>query len=400
MSAERLAEASMASFQLPDGFSDSSAVLAMGGELKSSFCMLAGGEARLSQAGGDLEQAGVFRNYADQLEAGTSEVDGDFSPDCIAIDMHPDYLSAQMGERLADRYEIPVVRVQHHHAHIAATMAEHQHPLTAGPVLGIALDGLGFGADGSIWGGEFLLANYAESTRLGRFQPVAMPGGAQAVREPWRNALAHLYVCGWADVAGRFGDTDIVRFLQTKQLPVLQTMLDKSLNSPLASSAGRLFDAVAACLDIHREMLAHEAQAAIELERLASLSLNLKTVAYPFTIQTDQGLEQLEWSAMWLALLADLANGINREIIAARFHRTLIMAISELAESLCHTHGLNSVAISGGVFQNKLLRDGVKEQLSDCGLQVLMAEKAPPHDGGLALGQAVVAAANMMGERP
>jgi len=380
-------------FTLPAGFASAPAILAMGAELKSGFCLLHEGHARLSEIDGDLEQADVFRTYSASLEAMCAE--HDFRHTQIAVDMHPDYLSTQLGERMHQRHHCPVTRVQHHHAHIAAAMAEYDYPLEGKPLLGIALDGLGFGLDRTIWGGEFLLAEYSGFTRLGRFQPVAMPGGAQAIREPWRNALAHLHACGWNDVVGHYARTDIVDFLYEKPLLNLQMMMNRGLNSPMASSAARLFDAAAACLDIFRDRVTYEGQAAIALETMAAPVFTTQAVyAYPYAIHhCDDGILQLDWSSMWLALLQDSAHEVAREMIAARFHQTVICAVSDLARQLCHDHHLEHVVLSGGVFQNLLLRHGVEQQLLSSGLQVLIPQRAPLHDGGLALGQAVIAAA-------
>ncbi len=377
---------------LPEEFRSAPPVLAMGAELKSSFCLLANGQARLFESNGDLEQTNVFRAYNDALESACTE--HAFCPEQIALDMHPDYLSTQTGLRLADLHGSNIISVQHHHAHIAACLAEHSYPLHAEPVLGIALDGLGFGVDGTIWGGEFLLANYADFTRLGCFQPVAMPGGAQAIREPWRNALAHLHACDWEVMREQFPDSDIITFLNNKPLAPLQTMLNKGLNSPIASSAGRLFDAAAACLDIYRERVTQEGQAAIELERIASEVMDKTDKAYPIHMRTcPDGLIQLQWTAMWQALLTDLDHGVDKAVIAARFHQTIIMAACELALNLCQRHRINHIALSGGVFQNRLLRSGVEKRLQRHGFNVLISQQVPINDGGLSLGQAAIAAA-------
>ncbi len=385
----------MSVFVLPREMTEAPAVLAMGGELKSSFCLLSHGRAMLFDAMGDLEQADVFRAYGATLEQACAA--HGFRPKHIATDMHPDYLSTQMGQRLAERYGIGVTPVQHHHAHIAACLAEHVWPMDGTPVLGIALDGLGYGADGTIWGGEFLMADYRGFTRLACFQPVGMPGGAQAIRQPWRNTLAHLHACGWEDIVADFGDTDIVRYLRGKPLSVLQAMLERGLNTPQASSAGRLFDAVAACLGIHRDFVASEGEAAIALERMATTAMaQAADEAYPFGVETSpDGLWQLTWKPSWRALLGDVSQGVDTARMAARFHHTLIAAITELGMRLCRQHDLTTAVLSGGVFQNRLLREGVCRALEANGLQVLMPERAPAHDGGLALGQAAVAAARM-----
>lgn len=386
----------MSVFALPAEFAGAPPVLAMGGELKGSFCLLAQGRAMLSDAVGDLEQADVFRAYASALEQSCTAPG--FRPAHIATDMHPDYLSTQTGQQLAECDGIGVSSVQHHHAHIAACLAEHGRPLHASPVLGIALDGLGYGADGTIWGGEFLMADYRVFTRLACFQPVGMPGGTQAIRQPWRNALAHLHACGWDDIVGKFGDTDMIRYLNGKPLSVLHAMLERGLNTPQASSAGRLFDAVAACLGIHRDAVASEGEAAIELERMATAAMaQVSDAAYPFSIEASaDGPSRLAWRPLWHALLTDMSAGVDAGRMAAMFHNTLVAAIAELGLQLCRRHRLTTVALSGGVFQNRLLRHGVCRALESGGLAVLVPERAPAHDGGLALGQAAVAAARLL----
>ncbi len=223
---------------LPEGFAAAPDLLALGGELKATFCLVKDGAAILSQHQGDLENAATFDDYRHNLSLYTHLFAHE--PTAIAIDRHPDYLSAKLGRqqsRLAGR---PLVEVQHHHAHIAACMAENGYPLAAPPVLGIALDGLGWGEDGTIWGGELLLADYAGFRRLATFKPVAMPGGAQAAREPWRNLYAHLTAeTGWSELAESLEGLEIQRFLAAKPLATLDRMIAAGINSPKASSCGQ-----------------------------------------------------------------------------------------------------------------------------------------------------------------
>jgi len=378
-------------FSLPKGFSGSPTILAMGAELKSSSCLLQAGEVRLFQLGGDLEQAKIFHRYQAHIDALLRVA----QPACVAVDCHPDYLSSQLGQRTG----LHVMMVQHHHAHIAACLAEYARPLDSPAVLGIALDGLGLGSDGQLWGGEFLRVDYRQCSRLGRFEPVAMLGGTQAIKQPWRNTYAYLAGDHWDAVANRFGDTEIIRFLQQQSLTLLNTMIERGLNAPLASSAGRLFDAVAASLGIHRQAIDFEAQAAIKLEQQATTVFEHEEGYYPFDLypQAD-GLVQLHWSRMWFALLEDIQRGCDSAVIAARFHHTLIRAVVSLATRLCQQYGLDHVVLSGGVFQNKLLRRGVADGLRRRGLHVLIPQRTPVHDGGLALGQAVIAAARSLYE--
>lgn len=379
---------------LPPGFGAAPAVLAMGGDLKHTFCLLGDGQAVLSPHIGDMAHAEVYRDCRHALDLHRALFD--FRPQAVAVDMHPDYLSGRLGREQAAAESTPLVVVQHHHAHIAACMAEHGVPLDAPPVLGIALDGLGYGADGTLWGGEFLEAGYRGFVRLACFRPVAMPGGDRAAREPWRNAFAQLNVLGWERMLSEFGDVDVLRYLAGRRVDVLQAMIARGLNSPPASSCGRLFDAVAAVLGICRERASYEGQAAIELESLA-MSASGDAAAYPFRIApTEHGVSHLCWDTMWPALLADVRRGTDRAAIAARFHRTVIDAVAGAALALCRQRKLDTVVLGGGAFQNRLLLSGVVDALPRAGLTVLAPERIPPNDGGLSLGQATVAAARLL----
>ena len=270
---------------LPDGFADAGDILAMGGELKNTFCLLKSGRAILSQHIGDLEDAVTNRDYRHNLELYRNLFD--YRPACIVVDRHPQYFSTRLGQEMAQSGGLPLQDVQHHHAHIASCLAEHGIPVDTRPVLGVVLDGLGYGEDGTFWGGEFLQADYAGFRRLARFRPVPMLGGSQAMREPWRNTLAHLMSSfGWDEVRDRYPDLDIIRFLETQPLAGFRTMAEKGLNSPLASSCGRLFDAVAAAIGVCRERASHEGQAAIELESLATAEFHRQAPhAYPYGVE-------------------------------------------------------------------------------------------------------------------
>ncbi|MCP4044315.1 MAG: carbamoyltransferase HypF, partial [Gammaproteobacteria bacterium] len=312
-----------------------------------------------------------------------------FRPVVIAVDKHPDYLSTRQGRAIAAEEDVRLVEVQHHHAHIAACMAEHGLPPDTDKVLGVALDGLGYGDDGAIWGGEFLLADYRGTERLAHFQPVPMLGGAQAIREPWRNTFAHLLeTLGWERVAGEYPNLEIVRFLRGKPLATLRTMASRGLNSPPASSAGRLFDAVAAALGVCRESAGFEGQAAIELEALAaSHFMGQVDFGYGFELRGDC----LNWTPLWSALLKELGDGVALGIIAARFHHGVAAAVAETAGRLCGKHELPTVVLSGGVFQNRLLLERTTLLLRGRGLKVLSPLSTPANDGGLSFGQAVIA---------
>ncbi len=298
---------------LPEGFAASPPVVAMGGELKNTFCLLKNGQAVLSQHLGDLEDAATFAEYRRSLALYCKLFD--HAPHVLAIDCHPQYLSTQLGQEWAARDGLELEEVQHHHAHIASCMAEHGVPLDALPVLGIALDGLGYGDDGTLWGGEFLIADYLGYTRLGRFKPVAMPGGARAAREPWRNTFAHLDgAFGWERCLRDHPGLELVRFLETRPAAALSAMIRNNINSPPASSCGRLFDAVAAALGICRERASYEGQAAIELEACVDEQILERDAGYPFAIDLapcdlpSSTPATLDSKPMWETLLRDLAD--------------------------------------------------------------------------------------------
>jgi hydrogenase maturation protein HypF len=384
-----------APLRLPAGFQPSPPVLAMGGELKNSFCLLAHGQATLSQHIGDLEDAATHRDYRRNLDLYRRLFE--FAPAVIAVDSHPNYLSSQWGREWAHAEGLVLAEVQHHHAHIAGCMAEHRLPPDTGPVLGIALDGLGYGEDGTIWGAEFLRADYREFQRLAHFRPVAMLGGSQAIREPWRNSFAYLAsLFGWNRFVDAYPGLELSRFLRAKPVAALLAMLEKGINSPRASSAGRLFDAVAAAIGICRATASHEGQAAMELEALAEASWELEAGAYPHEIVEAGAIPMLQWRPLWVALLDDLCADTAPSVMAVRFHRGLISGVSEMAERLCRRDGLDTVVLGGGVFQNRLLLEGVCRRLRSRELEVLSPELVPANDGGLALGQAVVAAARTL----
>lgn len=378
---------------LGEGLSSSDNILAMGGELKNTFCLLQQGRAVLSQHMGDLEDVATYRDYLHNLELYRNLYD--FEPDLIVVDKHPNYLSTQYGRQLAAETGVKLIEVQHHHAHIASVIAEHGRQPDAGKVLGIALDGLGFGEDGTIWGGEFLLADYFGFERLAWFEPAPMLGGAKAMEEPWRNTLAHLFnTPGWQQVVDNYGELDLVRYLQGKPLETLRTMAEKGLNSPMASSAGRLFDAVAAALDVCREKAGFEGQAAIELEALASPFMERESDrAYGYEFK-DQCLS---WKPLWQGVLDDLKTGTERGVIAVRFHLAVASAVATTAIELCSQYGLSTVAVSGGVFQNRLLLEKTVNLLAESDLEVLIPEAVPMNDGGLSLGQAAIGVAHLKG---
>ncbi len=377
---------------LPEGFAGAPPLLAMGGELKNTFCLVQDGRATLSQHMGDLEDAATFADYRASLALYRGLLEHE--PELVVVDRHPDYLSSKLGRQIAEAAGLELVDVQHHHAHIAACLAENDVPLGARAVLGVALDGLGYGEDGTIWGGEFLRAEYCGFRRVGHFRPVPMLGGAQAIREPWRSTYAHLrQAFGWERFVREHGRLELAAWLRARPLATLDAMLAKGLNCPLSSSCGRLFDAVAAALGICRGQASYEGQAALELEAcIDPAALDAAGSGYLLAIERAVGQSVLNPAPMWQALLADLARGTPVPVMAARFHLGLADTILDLVGALSDGPA-QPVALSGGVFQNRLLLERVSEGLRARGLTVLSHRLVPAGDGGLSLGQAAVAAA-------
>ena len=364
------------------------------GELKNTFCLLKDGQAILSQHMGDLEDAATHEEAGRNL--GLYARLFDHAPTIIAVDAHPDYLSTWRGYAMAGAR--PVIEVQHHHAHIAACLAENGRSLDAAPVLGIAMDGLGLGPDGTIWGGEFLRADYRGFSREGCLKPVALPGGAAAVREPWRNAYAQLMAeMGWAEFAMNFRELAVFERLQAAPRATLDAMIAGGVNAPLSSSCGRLFDAAAALAGLAWDRQDYEGQAAMLLEAAIDPAALAEPdeLAYPFALPRlgGTGLPYVEPLAVWRALLGDLIVGTPVGVISARFHRGLAGAIVRLARKIGRQAELDTVALSGGCFQNATLFRLVHEGLEAAGFSVLSHSATPANDGGLALGQAVVALA-------
>jgi len=391
-----------AAIALPEGFADAPDLLAMGGEIKNAFCLLADGKAVLSPYIGDLEDATTFDDFRRTLDHFAALFD--HHPAAIALDKHPEYRSAKFGRAQADTANLPVVEVQHHHAHVAACLAENGRALAAPPVLGIVLDGLGWGDDGTIWGGEFLLADYCDAKRLGTLKPVAMPGGDAASHEPWRNLYAHLTAeMSWAELWMNFAELDPIRDLAAKPRATFDAMIKSGMNAPKASSCGRLFDAVAAALGICRQRQGHEGDAASRLEALVSertLHDEDDALAYPLTIPNLPGsnVPYIEPLSMWRALLGDLILDTPAPVIAARFHRGLAKVVAAMAVKLAgDDRRFDTVALSGGCFQNKVLFEETASRLRSAGFAVLSHSQVPMNDGGIALGQAAVAAARLIG---
>src|SRR5580658_136762 len=361
---------------LPKSFAKAPEVLAFGGELKSAFCLIKDGAAILSQHQGDLEDAATFDDYQKNLEL-YRELYSSHAR-VFAADTHPEYLSSKLARERVSKSGV-LHEIQHHHAHIASAMAENSRELDAPPVLGVALDGVGFGADATIWGGEFLRADYQDFTRLAAFKPVAMIGGARAVHEPWRNTYAHLVAAfGWDKFQRDFGDLKLAHYLAGKPLAIIDRMLASGVNVPMASSCGRLFDAVAAAVGICPDSVLFEGQAAMEFEDLIDDDACTAAKSHGFysfgQTLSKTGLEILEPRPMWHALLADLRSGTPLSVISARFHLGLATAVADMAVRLARqsdTGPIDTVVLTGGCFQNKTLLEACVSHIDESGLTCL-----------------------------
>lgn len=355
------------------------AILALGGQLKTTQCIIKGNHAFISPHIGDMETPQARDFFAESLALMKRITKSD--PRIIACDLHPGYYSTKAAKELpAER----VIRVQHHHAHIVSCMAENQ---LDGDVIGLAMDGTGFGPDGNAWGGEFLIANEAAYQRFGHLQYLILPGGEKAIREPWRMAASLLKAASgssWRETAGQLK-------LIPDDIPIdlFDKIIDGKIHSPRASGLGRLFDGIAALIGLRRTV-SFEGQAAMELETLATGSTGS---SYPFELLSNGDLPRiLDMSAAIRSIVADLHAGKSTETIAASFHQTLVDAFTTVAVEMRKSTGLHRVALSGGCFQNRILLEGMMSRLRHSGFAVYYHRQVPAGDGGVCLGQAVIAA--------
>ena len=357
-------------------------VLAVGGQLKNTVCILRGRDAFLSQHVGDLDHTDTYRFFV--LTVGQLKRLLEVAPDRVAYDLHPDYLTTRWALKESG---LPSVGVQHHHAHLVSCMAEHR---LTGTLLGIAMDGTGYGPDDTLWGGEFMIFDEKEYERAGHLPLVPLPGGEAAICQTWRIArsvfsralgtsrLDSLGLKVW-DLVGR------------KKVETVDWMIQVSANCPMSSGCGRLFDAVAALLGVRTENL-YEGQAAVELESLAEKAQPKQTPAYCFQLERSTGLLVPDLGPMLEALAYDAASGLDPGLIAKGFQDCLAQVMVRITLELSRQSGLDRVALSGGVFNNRYITRKVSLNLRSEGLKVYTHRLVPPGDGGLSLGQAVVAA--------
>ncbi|WP_326822288.1 carbamoyltransferase HypF [Streptosporangium sp. NBC_01756] len=352
------------------------AVLACGAELKNTFCLAEGERAFVSQHIGDLENYETLRSFSEGIDH-FRRLFG-ITPRVVAHDLHPEYLSTKYARDLDG---VDLVGVQHHHAHIASCLADNGE---AGPVIGVAFDGLGYGADGTFWGGELLVADLTGFTRAGCLAPVPLPGGTAAIRQPWRMAVAHLDAAYDGAPPG-----DLAVISRHRSWEEVLAVARSGISSPLTSSAGRLFDAVAAILGL-RDTVTYEGQAASALEQRADPA---ERSSYPARLSVAGELLVIQAGDLVRAVVEDLRERTGPETVSARFHNGLADTTAAGCARLRARTGIGTVALSGGVFQNRLLLDRLVRALRRDGFRVLTHRRVPPNDGGISLGQAAVAAA-------
>lgn len=356
-------------------------LLAVGGQLKNVFALGQGDRAVLSHHLGDLDHLAASQAFVRDIAL--YEQLFQIQPQCLVHDLHPDYASTRYALERAEREGLKLLAVQHHHAHLAGCLAEHG---LEGPAIGVIFDGSGYGPDGTIWGGEFLVGDLAGYRRAARLRPVPLPGGEQAVRQPWRMGVAYLLDagCSRASVAAR---------VSSERVAGIEQMLTKRVNAPLTSSMGRLFDAIASIAGV-RDNISYEGQAAQEWEWLAQ-QVTKEDSAYPYALHETDGLLELDFRPLVIALLTDVEIGLSAARMARRFHTTLVQAVVEVVLQLRRQTGLASVVLSGGVFANAILSSELAGRLAGEGLEVLRHRQTPAGDGGLSFGQLAVAAANL-----
>jgi hydrogenase maturation protein HypF len=366
-------------FRLPY---DMSGIVAFGSDLANSFCIGNGNKAILSQYIGDLENydTSVFFDQTLQKFLKLFKV----QPSILVTDLHPDYFSTKLAESYSRRIGtgndtiIPIVKIQHHHAHVASCMAEH---CLDEQVIGVSFDGTGFGMDGRSWGAEFMVCDLLDFKRMTYLEYMALPGGDTATEEPWRMAISYLYkVYGedWLELR-----LPLMEKINQEKARSIMSMIDRNLNCPLVSSAGRLFDAVSAMLGLC-EYASFHAEAPMRLEALVKPGIK---ACYPFKIK-----DTIEVQEVIRGIVDDLETGISLANISTKFHNTLATIILDTIRMISKTTGIHKVVLSGGVFQNKYLLEETENRLISHTFEVYSHQKVPSNDGGIALGQAVIAA--------
>ena len=356
-------------------------VLACGAELKNTFCLTKDAHAFLSQHIGDMENWETLEHFENTIALYQKLFR--IQPEIIACDMHPDYLATKWAKALSEKNGLPLIPVQHHHAHVVSCMVDNG---VQEPVIGVSFDGTGYGTDGHIWGGEFLVADYHHFQRKAYLEYLPLPGGVAAINRPYRTAIGYLYTLLGEEVLSR--ELPCLSSVDKLELDLIKRQVDRRINTPITSSCGRLFDAVSTLLGI-RGKIDYEGQAAVELEM--AVYDGEDDGAYPFTIDIEDGLRVIRLRELFSEIVSDLARGVPTYVISNRFHNAVAKMISEICSQIANEAGINRVALSGGVFQNRLLMGKATAALSAVGLIPITHSHVPCNDGGISLGQAVIA---------
>jgi len=351
-------------------------ILACGAELKNTFCLTRDQYAFLSQHIGDMENLETLNHFQRTIELYRKLFR--IQPEIVAYDLHPEYLSTKYARALPGKK----IGVQHHFAHLISCLAENGE---RGPVIGLTLDGLGYGSDGNFWGGEFLLGDYGSFERKAHLEYVPMPGGTAAIQNPWRMALSYVYV--FLGKEGVMKHLPLFAQNREEKIRLILQQIDQRINSPLTSSCGRLFDGVSALLGLCPS-ISYEGQAAVELEMIADLE---ERGTYDFFREERAGKEIVRLKPLIEGILKDLERGVEHSRISGKFHNTLVKMGVAICQKIRVQGGPKKVALTGGVFQNRLLSERMKAALEKAGFEVLVHRLVPCNDGGLALGQAVIA---------
>ena len=362
---------------------ESKQILACGAELKNTFCLTRDKHAFVSQHIGDMENEDTLEHFENTVDL--YERLFRIEPEIIACDMHPEYLPSKYASQIAVDNKKQLIPVQHHHAHIASCMVENG---LKTPVIGVAFDGVGYGTDGAIWGGEFLVSDWHDFQRMGHFEYVPMPGGAAAIKKPYRMALGYLYSLLGDDFS--LEELPLAK-LNPAETAIIRQQLQKRINCPQTSSVGRLFDAVAALVGLSTE-ISYEAQAAIMLEMRASDKIvHNKMKNYPFGLTEQSGVNIVKLEELFSAVIEDIKKKMDISVISLKLHQTVARITVDMCKTISKNIGIKQVALSGGVFQNRLLLKLTMNELTQDGFEVFTHHLVPCNDGGLSLGQAVIA---------
>ncbi|GAB4376379.1 MAG: carbamoyltransferase HypF [Calditrichia bacterium] len=357
-------------------------VLAVGGELKNTICLNKKRFFFLSQHIGDLENLETLTFFEESISHLKKILE--IEPRALAYDLHPEYLSTKWAK---EQRELPLMGIQHHHAHIASCMAEYG---LTGKVIGFSLDGTGYGEDGTIWGGEILLADELQYQRVAHFRPTRMPGGEKAIKEPWRMATAYCRECGIS-----LEPSGISFNVSDEERRMVEEMLVKNINSPVTTSCGRLFDAIAALVGL-KSKAGYEGQAAMLLEARLENEKSSLNDPYEFDLKVEEGKWIIDWEPVIYRVIEDVRQNVGAGKISWRFHEGLVNGFVRLAHILKNSFGESRIVLSGGCFQNKYLSERLSQELKDERFEVFIHTQVPPNDGGLSLGQAYIAANRLL----